>query len=360
MFERILVPLDGSRRAEQALPIAARLARASGGTIVLLRVVSLPNALVSYVALEPLPLEVDMEAACEEARNYLDGITTGSSLAGIHTQTEVILGQAAASILSAVSAHHLDLIVLCSHGYTGMKRWVMGSVAEKVAHHSPVPVLVLREGRPLRVDPRLDGESPWRVLVPLDGSRRAQVAIAPAALVSAALSAPARGALHLTRVVVQPDPDEISHRKREAIIHKAKEYLDTTAEQIREGLIASPVANLQLALTWSVTIDEDSASGIIRVAEGGEDGEGAGASGRGLLIAMTTRGANGLPRWVMGSITGRVLHATRLPLLLVRPPDLLGKAYQNGDRAASAARAGQADEKDVGEPGGGDTRKSAT
>ncbi len=140
--------------------------------------------------------------------------------------------------------------------------------------------------------------------------------------------------------MARPDPDEIGHRTREAIIHKAKESLGTTAEQIREGLIASPVADLQLALTWSVTIDEDIASGIIRVAEGGEDAEGTGASGRGLLIAMTTRGANGLPRWVMGSITGRVLHATRLPLLIVPPPDMLGKAYQDGDRAAKARESG--------------------
>jgi nucleotide-binding universal stress UspA family protein len=329
MFKRILVPLDGSRRAEQALPLAAHLARASGGTLVLLRAVSLPNALVSSIALEPRPIEVDMEADYEEARNYLDSITTGDSLAGIHTQTELVMGQAAASILSSANAQHIDLIVLCSHGYTGMKRWIMGSVAEKVAHHSPVPVLVLREGKPLPVDLRPGAESPWRVLVPLDGSRRAQAAIVPAAQVSAALSAPARGALHLTRVVVRPDPDEIGRRAREAIIHRAKEELGTTAEQIREGLLASPVRDLQLALTWSVTIDEDIASGILRVAEGREEALGAGVSGRGLLIAMTTRGANGLPHWLMGSITGRVLHATRLPLLIVPPPDMLDRVYQD-------------------------------
>ncbi len=237
MFERILVPLDGSRRAEQALPIAARLACASGGTIVLLRTVSLPNALVYYIALEPIPLEMDLEAAYEEARKYLDGITIGGNLAGIHTQTEVIMGQAAVSILSAVNTPHIDLIVLCSHGYTGMKRWILGSVAEKVAHYSPVPVLVLRKGEPLSVGRSPGEESPWRVLVPLDGSRRALAAITPATQVSAALSAPARGALHLTQVVVRPDPDEIGHRAREAIIHTVKDELGTIAEQIREGLL---------------------------------------------------------------------------------------------------------------------------
>lgn len=324
MFERILVPLDGSRRAEQALPIAARLARASRGTVVLLRVVSLPNALASYLALEPLPIEEDIEAAREEARTYLDRITTGSSLIDIHTETEVILGQAAATILSVVNAHHIGLIVLCSHGYTGLTRWFMGSVAEKVAHHSPVPVLVLREGGPLPVVPHPDAESPWHVFVPLDGSARAQAVVAPATRLIAALSAPARGALHLMRVVVQADPDEISHRTREAMIYKAKEYLGATAAQIREGLVAGLVADLRLAITWSVTLDEDIASGIVRVAENGAGPE---TFGRSDVIAMTTHGSHGSPRWVMGSITQRVLHATRLPLLIVRQPDMMDKAH---------------------------------
>ncbi len=329
MFDRILVPLDGSHRAEQALPIAARLARAFRGTVVLLRVVSIPNEFVSYLALEPIPTQSGIDVVLDEARNYLNGMTTVSSLVGIHTETEVILGQAAATILSAVNAHHIDLIVLCSHGYTGLTRWFMGSVAEKVAHHSPVPVLVLREGGSLPVGPHPYAESPWHVLVPLDGSARAQAAIAPAAQLIAALSAPARGALHLTRVVVQPDPDEISHRTREAIMHEAKQYLGTTVEQIHAGLVASPIADIQLAITWSVTLDEDIASGIIRVAESGEDAEGAGVFGRCQVIAMTTHGSGGMPRWVMGSITQRVLHATRLPLLIVRPPDMMDKAHQS-------------------------------
>lgn len=325
MFDRILVPLDGSRRAEQALPIAARLARASRGTIVLLRVVTILNEFVSYLALEPIQTQVDIEATIEEARNYLAHIATGRSLAGMHIETEVILGQAAATILSEVNTHHFDLIVLCSHGYTGMMRWFMGSVAEKVAYHSPVPVLVLREGGPQPVGTYPSIEGPWHVLVPLDGSARAQEAIAPAARLSAALSAPARGALHLTRVVVQPDPAEISHRTRENMMHRAKQYLGSIVERIREGLVAGPVADLQLAITWSVTLDEDIASGIIWVAEGGEDAE---VFGRCQVIAMTTHGSDGMSRWMMGSITQRVLHATRLPLLIVRPPDMMDKAHR--------------------------------
>ena len=106
-------------------------------------------------------------------------------------------------------------------------------------------------------------------------------------------------------------------------MRKAKQYLSATVEHIRNGLVASPVAELKLAMTWSVTIDDDIASGIIRIAEDGQDTEGAGAFDGSDLIAMPTHGYGGLQRRSMGSVTERVLHATRLPLLIVRPSDVL-------------------------------------
>jgi len=332
MFHHILVPLDGSPRAERAIPVATRLARASGGTVVLLRVVRLAPDFVPYPAADPRTIQTIIDADFEEAKNYLQRVRSLGSLMDVHRETEVIVGTVAATILSAVEARQIDLIVLCSHGYTGMKRWALGSVAEKVAHHAPVPVLLLREGGPALVGTPPHAEGPLRALIPLDGSARAKAAIVPAAQLIAALSAPGPGALHFTRVVVVPEAAEISPSEREAIIHKAKQYLSTTVEHIREGLVASPVADLKLAMTWSVTIDDDIAAGIIRVAEDGEDAEGAGVFGGSDLIAMATHGYSGLQRWAMGSITERVLHATRLPLLIVRPPDMLEKGHQTQNK----------------------------
>lgn len=100
------------------------------------------------------------------------------------------------------------------------------------------------------------------------------------------------------------------------------------ADQLREGLFASPVADLKLSITWSVTVDTDIAAGIIRVAEQGEDAEGTGVVDSSQVIAMATLGYSRLQQWVMGSITLRVLHATRLPLLIVRPPDKTTKGQQ--------------------------------
>src|SRR5258708_33699753 len=130
MFQRILVPLDGSTRAEQALPVAARLAHASSGTIVLLRIVNLASQFVSYVALEPITTQAVIDTQLEEAKNYLDNLTRSNDLINVHSETEVIVGQPPITILSVLDARHIDLVGMCSHDYTGMSRWVLRTVAE--------------------------------------------------------------------------------------------------------------------------------------------------------------------------------------------------------------------------------------
>jgi nucleotide-binding universal stress UspA family protein len=248
MFERILVPLDGSSRAERALPVAVRLAHASGGAVVLLRVVDLAAEFLVYPAADPGVVQRTITAGLEKARNYLESLSTVGSLRDVHTQPEVIVGQAATNILSIAETQHSDLIVMCSHGYTGLKRWVLGSVAEKVAHYAPIPVLILREGGPALVGTPPQAEGPLRALVPLDGSAPAKAALVPAAQLIAALAAPGPGALHLTRVVVLPDAARISQGEREAIMHKAKRYLSTTVAHLHAGLVGSPIADLHLLI----------------------------------------------------------------------------------------------------------------
>lgn len=328
MFQHILVPLDGSSRAERALPVAARLAQASGSTVVLLRVVSPPTVITPYPAEEPITFQATINADLEEARNYLKSITNVSSLSDVHTETEVLLGQPAAAILSVAETRHINLIVLSSHGYTSMKHRVMGSTAEKVADSAPAPVLLLRAEGPAFVGthPHEGPSGTWRVLIPLDGSERAKAVIVPSAQLVAALAAPGPGvpgALHFTRVVILPVAEQISQIEREAIVSNAKEYLSTTVEDIRYGRVASPVADLQLTLTRSVTIDDDIVAGIVRVAEEGEEVEGAGVLGKSDVIAIATHGYGGLDQWAMDSITERVLQVTSLPLLIVRPPETI-------------------------------------
>src|SRR5947209_11603435 len=140
MFKTILVPLDGSTRAEQALPVAARIARNSGGSIVLLRVVTAPIDFAWSIMESPMMMQEAIDEDIAKAKEYLNTITALAVLDGIAVKTEVLPGDAALTILPVARSSHADLIVMCSHGETGLKRWMMGSVSHKVARHSPIPV----------------------------------------------------------------------------------------------------------------------------------------------------------------------------------------------------------------------------
>src|SRR6266446_2831738 len=112
MFKRILVPLDGSHRAEQALPVAARLAQASGARVVLLRVVSMANQFANYVAMEPLITEREIDLRLEEAKDYLRNLAHSGAMHEVDTKTLVFFGQPAANILSVVDLQQIDLVVM--------------------------------------------------------------------------------------------------------------------------------------------------------------------------------------------------------------------------------------------------------
>ncbi len=339
MYTRILVPLDGSTRAERAIPVAARIARISGGAVVLVRAVNVASGFLPSLAGEATLVQSALDAGQAAVDEYLAGIKQAPELAGIATETTILLGPASSAILAVAESSQADLIVLCSHGYTGMTRWALGSVAEKVARHAQVPVLVLREAGPVPAGLHPDATRPLRALVALDGSALAKAALEPAASLIAALAAPAQGALHLVRVVkpVIPGREGKDPEEHEHFLYKAKRYLSSTVEQMRAGLVAPAVANLKLPITWSVAINTDVAEGIVRVAENGEDAEGAGVFGRCDVIAMATHGRGGVQRWAMGSITERVLNATKLPLLIVRPPDMLDKSKVTWDFAMLSA-----------------------
>jgi nucleotide-binding universal stress UspA family protein len=305
MFKQILVPLDGSTRAEQALPVATRLARASSGSIVLIQVAKFPMDLGGGFTQAPLLTEQMIETELDNADNYLKTVATSEALAGISIKTEAMFGQPLQNILSVVESRRVDLIVICSHGRTGLKRWALGSVAQALAHQSPVPLLVLREGGQVPAISSEEITHPICALVALDGSPFAETALIPAANLVAALAAPNEGILHLTQVITSIGEESQQN---------AKTYITGVKEQLQQKL-----KNLNLSITWSLLRDADVAGAIVDMAEHGEGKTRAERINGCDLIAMSTHGRGGLERLMMGSVTERVLHATRLPMLIVRP-----------------------------------------
>ncbi|MBP8953307.1 MAG: universal stress protein [Armatimonadetes bacterium] len=140
MYQHILVTLDESELAEQALPHAVALARAFGSTLHLVSVV----AVTSPEALQIATMATDHEAQLDSARAYMRGIRKRAIEEGVETEWDVCQGDVADEILRYREQQDCDLIVMSTHGRSGMGRWVYGSVADRILRHSPVPVLLVR------------------------------------------------------------------------------------------------------------------------------------------------------------------------------------------------------------------------
>ena len=145
MFERIVVGLDGSHVSESALQTGAELAERLGVPLHVIRVVDL--AVVhwgtSEAAEEYAQLSSEMATEREAATRYLDSVCQPLRERGLNLTTEVRTGTAARELVEAVTSR--DLLVVASHGRHGLERWLIGSVAEQVARHSPAPVLITRQ-----------------------------------------------------------------------------------------------------------------------------------------------------------------------------------------------------------------------
>lgn len=319
MFERILVPLDGSKASERAIPVAAHIARTSGGTIVFVEVVLPPVGLGTYSGNRTFELKPSAFVRRKEvASSYLKSIpeTYAVDLTNLNTELVVTAGAVSSEILDAARLNKIDLIVLCSHGETGLKRWIFGSVAQEAIRHSPVPVLILDEQG--EISPLLDVAHPLRVLVPLDGTLLAESVILPAASLVKALSASRQHELHIMRVVELPpaygilkSQAHISDLVYEEVKQEAETYMKSVAERTTMAL-----AGLNFHVSSSVVDSTYVAETILQeTAQARDDATSTGYD----LIAMTTPRRSGLLRLVIGSVTEHVLSTTRLPLFIFHP-----------------------------------------
>jgi nucleotide-binding universal stress UspA family protein len=149
-FRHILVPLDGSSLAERAIPLATALAEKFGSEILLLRVLDIPKPTppTSHPEVTIGWVREARAQAHEEAQSYLDARQQEVYRQGITVRALMRDRSPAEDILQVVSNEKIDLIVMSAHGRGGLARWTFGSVADKVARHSPCPVLLVRYASP--------------------------------------------------------------------------------------------------------------------------------------------------------------------------------------------------------------------
>ncbi|MBI2964954.1 MAG: universal stress protein [Chloroflexi bacterium] len=145
-FSHVVVPLDGSQRAELALPLAGEMARAYGARLDLVRVVSLLQ--VGYAAELYVPVAgydpYSREELEKDAAEYLERVATAERGKGLTVDCHVSYGNPRAQVVEIVSAMPDSLIALTTRGHTGATRWVLGSTADGLIRTAPVPTLVVR------------------------------------------------------------------------------------------------------------------------------------------------------------------------------------------------------------------------
>jgi nucleotide-binding universal stress UspA family protein len=343
MQQQIIVPLDGSRLAEQALPHAVALARTTGSGLTLVQVVPMTpvtTPIVWGVPVLSIPPAYH-EAILEGAHGYLRSVAQWLGSEGLAPQSAVLEGEAAEAIIRYTEQHpDAAMIVMSTRGRSGLTRWVFGSVAEKVLEAAPVPLALIRPlevpadeagGEPVaREQPNLSGlpaiPGYRTVLVPLDGSAQAEAALehASALAIASGASLLLVSVLPLTHTLDLPLPPTMAPAgepnddaapqllPREPSVAKAYQELYEREKLAIVGYLASVASHIGHSGKAEIPVrtrilEGDDGNEILRAArEGGAD-----------LIVMSTRGQSGLAHIWPGSVAMKVVRDAGLPVLLV-------------------------------------------
>ena len=144
MYNNILVPPDGSSRAERILPYVEELAVKFGSRITLLQIIEPSLAMVSPYDIAPYNVMEETQRHAREAQHYLDGMAGSFRSKGIDSRTVIEQGPVVVSILTVAERENADLIAMASHGRSGLTRVFYGSVAAGVLHRADRPLLLVR------------------------------------------------------------------------------------------------------------------------------------------------------------------------------------------------------------------------
>jgi nucleotide-binding universal stress UspA family protein len=303
-MKTILVPLDGSALAEQTLPYVRMFASLLGATVHVLRVIpeeekrallaSDPAVLYEAEAMGAPVWERETrvwDMLRQRAEGYLDAQTNALRIDGFDAHSHVQIGAPAEMIIAVAQQIHADLIAMATHGYTGLKRWTLGSVTDKVVQATTTPVFVVPSQAAPAGEPRLK-----RILLPLDGSAFARQALP----IATELTTHARAELLLFRVVLPSV--ELYHG---TLLPAGVQNMLRDLAQAELRALAGELRHNEVSVKAAVAIGY-AAEEIVEVARHQVD-----------LIVMATHGYGGIKRWALGSVADKVLHATTTPLLLV-------------------------------------------
>jgi nucleotide-binding universal stress UspA family protein len=293
---QILVPLDGSSLAEQALPYAQSLVGASG-RITLLRVFRDPAPMRDAAGVEIVPEDLVGDWLVKDSQRYLDETAASfrSTLpAGIEVDTFVASGDAAGVILRTAADRGCELIVMTSHARGAIGRAAYGSVADRIARTADIPVVVVR---PHGEDTAAQGTAISRIIVPLDRSKLAKEALPVAKAMALHLDA----SIHLVHVIdtfssyMAINGMPVSQSMIDEWYAETSTELEAAAAEMRAAGVATTAAIYQ----------GSTVANICEIAQPGD------------LIVMTSHGRSGFSRWFLGSIAEKLVRLAPVPVCLV-------------------------------------------
>jgi nucleotide-binding universal stress UspA family protein len=295
MFKRILIPLDGSELAERSLPVALPIAQAQGSELILMRVPLAEKMMTSYPAEYSLLWpEQSLQLSRKMSTDYLQQVLAEHASSGVPIRAMVVDGDVAGGIVDTVEEEQADLIIMTTHGYSGLTRWMLGSITERVLREAHCPVLAIRNGQPLA-----------HLLITLDGSYLAETALAPGFSLAQALKSrvtllqivPAKGLLDWGQIE-QVDAEKESEIQAEVMDNAYLHLEQLVGSHAPRGLeVKIEVASGSPAATILDYIERHQVD----------------------VTVMATHGRTGLRRWVYGSITEKVMRGANCSMLIVRP-----------------------------------------
>jgi nucleotide-binding universal stress UspA family protein len=304
-YGRILVPLDGSPLAEEALPAAIAFAQRAGpnGKLILLRVSKVEYLVYSRGG--PFEVPAGMH---EEIDVYLTRMEQAIKVQGVPVEAVRTEGDPAIAIADMAHDHHADLIVMVTHAREGMSRLIHGSVADRVLQDAPVPVLLLKHGEePTAIFTK---EEQPHVLVPLDGSELAESVLVRAISLANQVGA----SVTLLRSLDLPDLT-VDAQGRAAAGSDAIRAIMPTERQTATRYLETVQQRFQAhGIPTAIAVTEGGAA--LDVAEQARTLQ---EAGQAVIIVMATHGRTGVGRWLYGSVAGAILHLAKVPLLVIRP-----------------------------------------
>lgn len=295
----ILVPLDGSLLAEQALPYAVSLAQHTNNSLFLLRSVDQPRSSIPLAPGTTLTVDEQLEIIQDDARTYLQHVVETLGDIDVAVATTVVVGAPVENIVETAEEREVACVVMATHGRGGIVRWALGSVTDRVLRLSSRPLLIIRP----HISQERDVEPPpdiRRILTPLDDSRLAEQALEYAIPLATAYDAE----LFLFRAISMPAAilsatADVKSTYRESARQRVEEYLARMAASARtEGITVeyvlgtAPVAEALLSFVKVHEID---------------------------LVVMTTHAREGLDRLILGSVTDRIVRAGDVPVFVTHP-----------------------------------------